>query len=112
MLRRSLVYQFDQKPAVQQDDAAQHARRARLYPIGIQARTRSRMFYFHTALVVPPTSNADAEFVIRARRHKPMAHTTATGIWTPVANPVDVWAPDTSASDSWTPVTDASDVWI
>ncbi len=112
MLRRSLIYQLDQQPIVLQDDAAQHSRRARLYPIGVQAHTRSRMFYFHTAPVVPPTSDAEAEFVIRARRHKPMAHTTATSIWTPISDPANSWAPDTGASDSWAPITDASDVWI
>ncbi len=101
-MRQAVVYQFDDRPALVFDDMPLRSmRRARLYPIGTQSPHRGRMFHYATAPVVPSTSEAETEFVIRARRRKPMTHTVSDELWDAVVDPTNPWVEATDPENEW-----------
>ena len=109
MLRRSLVFQFDQQASDAPADLRR--RRARLTPIGTQAPHRSRMFYFRTAPIVSPTSDAETEFVIHARRHRPMKTVAATPTWTENSDASNSWPSNSGDTQTWTSNSTDSQDW-
>ncbi len=101
-MRRVAVHQFDDRlPPSYADMPLRSMRRARLYSIGTQAGHHGRMFYYRTAPIPPSTSDAETEFVIRARRRKPMTHTVSDELWDAVVDPTNPWVEATDPENEW-----------
>ncbi len=101
-MRRVSVYQFDDTPvSAYSEMPLRSMRRARLYPIGTQAGHHGRMFYYRTAPIVPSTSDAETEFLMRQARIKPMTHTVTDELWDEATDPTNPWVEATDPENDW-----------